>query len=96
MARNILIVLLVAVFSLSLQSAVISGEMGKGVKGTVSKIEGNVVTIRDATCSEQAIQPQNSRELASFRVGDRVSFKDGALTKARGGDSAMPYPGEKC
>ncbi|HZD54699.1 MAG TPA: hypothetical protein VE080_00460 [Candidatus Aquicultoraceae bacterium] len=120
MARKIFVVLLVAAFSVGMPSLVASAGMGKEgthsgssmgkdvIEGTVTKVDGSSVTLRDAECRERSITASDAEELKDIRVGDHVSVKDGRLTKVgyqgssgyegtrgQSGPSAS-FPGENC
>ena len=95
MLKRLLIVLAVAVFSLSLASPVISAGMGDEIKGTVTKIEGTKVSVKDMMGDEKAVEPKNPEALSDLKVGDRVAVKDGILTKEGGSGSSAPSPGTK-
>lgn len=90
--KKLLIFLAVAVFSLGLASPVISAGMGDEVKGTVTKIEGTKVSVKDMMGDEKTVEPKNPEALSDLKAGDRVALKDGILTKEGGAQSA-PSPG---
>lgn len=114
MARRILFVLLVAAYSLGMPSPGFSGRMGgegKGagsgmdketLRGTVTRVDGNAVTLRDAECRERTVEAANPRELKDIRIGDHVAVRDGRFAEAVSdplagyGISSLPFPGEKC
>lgn len=96
-SQKLFVLLVVALFSLIL--AVPGFSAMDEVKGTVTKIEGSSVTIKDSMGGEKAVQPKNPEALKDLKVGDKVAFKDGILTKEGGmGGSApgsSPAPGPK-
>ncbi len=92
MAKKLLILLAVGVFSLSLAGPGIAAGMGDEVKGTVTKIEGNTVTIKDGMGVEQTVEPRNPEALTTFHVGDPAAVMDGMLMKAGGAEPAAPAP----
>ena len=114
MARKILVVSLVAAFSVGMPVLVLSGGMGKEgvgagsamdketIRGTVTRIDGNAVTLRDAKCRERTVHAANPRELKDIRTGDHVAVREGRIAKAVAdplagyGVSSPPFPGEKC
>lgn len=114
MARRVLIITLVAAFSLGTANLGISGGMGKKGKeagsamgketlpGTVTRVDGNTVTLRDAGCKEQTVEVTNPKELKDIRIGDHVSVWDGRIVKANTGVllgygiRPLPFPGETC
>ena len=93
-ARNIFVLFVVAVFSLGLVSSGLSAGMGE-VKGTVTKIEGGKVSIKDTMGNEKTIEPKNPEALKDLKVGDQASVKDGKLTKVGGSGPSAPSPGPK-
>lgn len=94
-ARKLLVFFVVTVVSLGIASLGISGGMGKEVKGTVIKIEGSKVTIKDAMGHEKTVEPKNPEALKDLKAGDPVAVKDGMLTKEGGPGSSAPSPGKK-
>jgi len=94
-AQKLFILLVIAVFSLVFASPGITAM--DEVKGTVSKIEGSSVTIKDTMGGEKTVAPKNPEVLTDLKVGDKVAVKDGILTKEGGmGTSApAPEPGKK-
>lgn len=114
MSRKILVVLLVAAFSLGMPTLGNSGGMGKEgkgagsaldketLRGTVTRVDGNAVTLRDAECRERTVEAANLRELKDIRIGDHVAVRDGRFAEAVSdplagyGISSLPFPGEKC
>lgn len=94
-AKKLLALLVVTVFSLSLASPGISAGAGQEAKGTVTKIEGGNVTISDATGAEKTVVPKNPEALKDLEVGDQVVVKDDVLTKKGGAGRSAPSPGQK-
>lgn len=77
-----LIVLLTAMaFALGVVGVSLSA--AQEIKGTVSKIEGDKITIQDAAGKETTVSVNDPRTLQDLKVGDRVSIKDGKLTKEK-------------
>jgi len=95
MARKLLILLAVGVFFLSLAGLGISAGMGDEVKGSVTKIEGNKVTIKDGMGVEQTVEPKNPEVLTTINVGDQAAVMDGMLMKVGGAEPSAPAPGPK-
>ena len=95
MARKLLILLAVGVFFLSLAGPGIAAGMGGEVKGTVTKIEGNKVTIKDGMGVEQTVEPKNPEVLTTINVGDQAAVMDGMLMKVGGAEPSAPAPGPK-
>jgi hypothetical protein len=91
-ARRLFIFFMVAVFFLGLASPGLSGGMGEEVKGTVTKIEGGKVNIKDSKGIEKTIEPKNPEALTDLKVGDRASVKKGILTKEGGAGPSAPSP----
>ncbi len=94
-AKRIFMLIVVAVFFLGLASPVLSAGMGDEVKGTVTRIEGGKVSIKDMMGSEKTVEPKNPEALAGIKVGDQASVKDGILTKEGGAMPSAPSPGPK-
>ena len=88
--RRLFIVLVAIVFSLALASPGITAM--DEVKGTVTKVEGNSVTIKDSMGGEKKVEPKNPEALKGVMVGDKVGFKDGILTKEAGMGTMSPAP----
>jgi hypothetical protein len=93
--RRLFMFLVVAVFFLGLASPGLSAGMGEEVKGTVTKIEGGKVSIKDLMGSEKTVEPKNPEALTDLKVGDRASVKDGLLTKEGGAGPSAPSPGPR-
>jgi hypothetical protein len=93
-ARKLFIYFVVALFSLGLASPGLSGGMGEA-KGTVTKIEGSKVTIKDSMGMEKTVEPKNPEALKDLKVGDQASVKEGKLTKEGGSGKSAPSPGTK-
>jgi pyruvate kinase len=82
MVTKKLIVLLVAMaFALGVVGVSLSA--AQEIKGTVAKIEGDKVTIQDAAGKQTTVSVNDPRTLQDLKVGDRVSIKDGKLTKEK-------------
>ena len=89
-ARRVFIVLVAIVFSLALASPGITAM--DEVKGTVTKMEATSVTIKDSMGGEKSVEPKNPEALKDLKVGDKVAFKDGILTKEGGMGTMSPAP----
>jgi hypothetical protein len=94
-ARKLFVFFMVAVFSLGLASTGLSAGMGEEVRGTVTKIEGGKVSIKDMMGSEKTVEPKNPEALTDLKVGDQASVKDGILIKAGGAGPSAPSPGPR-
>ena len=92
-ARRLFMFFLVALFSLGFASPGLSGVVGEEVKGTVTKIDGGKVSIKDFMGDEKTVEPKNPEALTGFKVGDRASVKEGILTKEGGAGPSAPSPG---
>ena len=95
LVKKLIILLVATVFSLSLASPGISAGKGDDMKGTVTKIDGNKVTIKDFMGDEKTVEPINPEALTDLRVGDQATVKDGILTKTVGTGPSAPSPGPK-
>ncbi|MBP2683581.1 MAG: hypothetical protein H6Q79_1620 [Deltaproteobacteria bacterium] len=82
----------ISLLFLGLASTGLSAGMGEEVKGTVTKIDGGKVSIKDLTGGEKTIEPTNPDALTGLKVGDRVSVKDGILKKESGAGPPTPSP----
>jgi hypothetical protein len=94
-ARRIFLLLVFAVFSLCLASPGRSAGVGEEVRGTVTKIDGGNVSIKDIMGSEKTVEPKNPEALKDLKVGDRAMVKDGILTKEGGVGPSAPSPGPR-
>jgi hypothetical protein len=92
-ARRFFILFVLAVFSLGLASPGLSGVVGEEVKGTVTKIDGGKVSIKDFMGDEKTIEPKNPEALTNLKLGDRASVKEGILIKEGGAGPSAPSPG---
>ena len=94
-ARRIFMFFMVALFSLGLASPDLAGVVGEEVKGTVTKIDGGKVSIRDFMGDEKTVAPINPEALTTLKVGDRAQVKEGILTKEGGAGTSAPSLGPK-
>jgi hypothetical protein len=94
-ARKLFLLMVVAAFSLGLASPGLSAGIGEEVRGTVTKIDGGNVSIKDFMGSEKTVEPKNPEALKEIKVGDRAMVKDGILTKEGGAGPSAPSPGPK-
>jgi len=76
--KRLLILLVAIAFTLSVAGLSFSAQE---VKGTVTKIEGSKLTIMDDLGKEKIVKVKNQEGLKEITLGDRVSIKDGMLTK---------------
>lgn len=98
MIKRLLVLLAIMAFTLSLAGTCLSeGNLsegtGKEVRGSVAGIEGSKVTILDRMGNKETIEVKDPAELQDLKAGDRVSVKDGMLTKESGVSSA-PGPSD--
>ena len=94
-ARRLFIFFVVALFSLGLASPSLAEVVGEEVKGTVTKIDGRKVSIKDFMGDEKTVEPINPEALTNLKVGDRASVKEGILTIEGGAVRSAPTPGPK-
>ncbi len=92
-ARRLFALFVVMVISLGLANAGLSAGLGDEVRGTVTKIDGGKVTIKDFMGEEKTVEPKNPEALTNLKVGDKADVKDGILTKEGGAGPAAPSPG---
>jgi hypothetical protein len=92
---TLFLLVFVAVISLSLATPVSSLGMGEELRGTVTKIEGQKVSIKDVVGGEKTVEPKNPEALNDLKVGDRAVVKDGILTKEGGTGAPAPSPPAK-
>ncbi len=78
--RRLIVLLMVVAFTLGVASLSFSAQE---IKGTVSKIEGNKLTIQDDMGKQITVSVQDPKALEGLKVGDRVSVKDGKVTKEK-------------
>jgi len=94
-ARRIFLFFVVALFSLGLASPGLAGVVGEEVKGTVTRIDGGKVSIKDFMGDEKSVEPINPEALSNLKVGDRALVKDGILTIEGDPGRSAPSPGPK-
>jgi hypothetical protein len=75
-ARAIIALLVVLVFTVGMVGLSFASE----VKGTVTKVEGNKITVKDAAGKETTVEVKDT---AGVKAGDRVTIKDGKVTRER-------------
>jgi len=78
MIKKLIVLLMVTTFALAVTGISFSAQE---VKGTVSKIEGNKLTLLDDTGKQITVQVKDQESLKEVKVGDRVSVKDGKVIK---------------
>jgi len=94
-AKKIFMFFMVALFSLGLASPGLAVVVGEEVKGTVTKIDGGKVSIKDFMGDEKTVEPINPEALKNLKVGDRASVKEGILTIEGGSGRSAPSPGPR-
>lgn len=73
--KSIIALLIALIFTFGVLSmAMASAE----VKGTITKIEGNKVTVKDDKGKETTVEV---KDVKGLKVGDKVKIKDGVATK---------------
>jgi ribosomal protein S1 len=78
--KSIITVLVAATFLLSLASlSLAAGAEKMGVKGTVTKIEGNKVTVQNDMGKETTV---DVKDVKDTKVGDKVKIEDGVIKKS--------------
>jgi len=82
--RSLIVLLMAMVFTLGVVGLSFSAqEMTQEVMGTVSKIDGNKLTILDDIMGkEKTVKVKDLESLKEIRVGDRVLVKEGKVTKS--------------
>ena len=71
-ARRFFMFFVVVLFFLGLASQALSSVVGEEVKGTVTKIDGENVSIKDFMGDEKTVTPKNPEALKDLKVGDRA------------------------
>lgn len=90
--KRLIVLLMTMVFTLGVEGLSFSAQaqgqaqgqaQAQEIKGTVSKIEGNKVTIMDDMSKENTVKVNNKDlgSLKEIKVGDRVLVRDGMITK---------------
>ncbi|MDX9714692.1 MAG: hypothetical protein RBT37_04600 [Dissulfurispiraceae bacterium] len=81
--QKIFAVVIALVFALSVAGLSFAAD----VTGTVSKVEGSKITVKDAKGAETVVDSKD----AKVKVGDKVTVKDGKIV----GESADKKPSKK-
>ncbi len=76
--KSLIVLLMAMVFTLGVVGLSFSAPE---VKGTVSKIAGDKITILDSKGKEQTVKVKDMESLKEIKVGDVVMVKDGKVTK---------------
>ncbi len=77
-SKKLIVLLMAMLFTLGVVGLSFSAQE---VKGTVSKIVGDKLTILDSMGKEQTVKVKDLESLKEIKVGDMVSVKDGKVTK---------------
>ncbi len=82
----LLVIIAFTVGTIGLAFATSAGKDAAGketteVRGTVTKIEGNKITVKDAAGKETTVEVKKLPE--GLKVGDRVAVKDREVTRER-------------
>jgi len=78
MAQKILVLLIAVMFTIG----VVSLGFAADVKGTVAKIDGKKITVKDNKGKETTVEVKDT---AGAKVGDKVEIKNGKVTKPAAG-----------
>jgi hypothetical protein len=90
--KSIITVLVAAAFLLSLAGlSLASGTEKMGVHGTVTKIEGNKVTLQDDMGKEMTVEVKDVKDT---KVGDKVKIEDGVIKSPTDEPGAAEKPGK--
>lgn len=86
-----LLMVLTFVFAVAFVSFAADTKKTEVVQGTVTKIEGKKLTIKQADGNEVTVEVKSVK---GIKVGDKVTVKDGVVTKEKGKE-AKPAPKKK-
>lgn len=75
-AKRILVLLIAVLFTLGVVSLGFAADVD--VKGTVTKIDGKKITVKDNKGKETTVEVKNT---GGVKVGDKVTVKDGKIMK---------------
>jgi hypothetical protein len=82
--KKVLVLLVALVFALG----VVGLSFAADVKGTVAKIDGKKITVKDEKGKEHTVEVKDT---AGAKVGDKVEIKDGKVMK----EAAAAAPAKK-
>ncbi|WP_028844780.1 selenite/tellurite reduction operon protein ExtJ [Thermodesulfovibrio thiophilus] len=87
--RKAVALMVVLTFILAVAFASFAAEAKKSdvVKGTVTKIEGNKLTIKQADGKEATVEVKDAK---GIKVGDKVTVKGGVVAKEKAKDEKSP------
>ncbi len=74
--KRILVLLVALVFTLG----VVGLSFAADVKGTVTKVEGVKITVKDSAGKETTV---DVKDTAGVKAGDKVEIKDGKVSKKK-------------
>jgi len=80
--KSIVVLLLVIAFTVGTIGLANAGSKGDAeLRGTVTKIDGNKITVKDAAGKETTVEVKKLPE--GLKVGDRVTVKDREVVRER-------------
>jgi len=85
--KSMITLLVAMVFTLGMVSLTFAAN-AKEAQGTVTKVAGMTLTVKDAAGKEVTVKVSNAKDI---KVGDMVTVKDGKATKKE----AAPAPAAK-
>ncbi len=77
--KSIIALIVAMVFTLGVVGLSFAAE-AKEVKGAVTKIEANKVTVKDSAGKETTVEVKDAK---GIKVGDKVTIKDGKVAKEK-------------
>lgn len=78
MVKKILVLLVALVFTLGVVGLAFAAD----AKGTITKIDCKKITVKDDKGKETTVEVKDT---AGVKVGEKVTIKDGKVTKTTGG-----------
>ncbi len=76
--RRLIVLLMVTAFTLGVVGMSFSAQE---IKGTISKIDGDKLTLLDDTGKERTVIVKDKESLKEVKVGDKVLVKDGKVIR---------------
>ncbi len=76
--RRLIVLLMVTAFTLGVVGMSFSAQE---IKGTISKIDGDKLTLLDDTGKERTVTVKDKESLKEVKVGDKVLVKDGKVIR---------------
>jgi len=80
--KTILALIVVMVFTLGVVGLSFAADSGAKMMGTVTKVDGAKITVKDSTGKETTIEDKTAKDI---KAGDKVTVMNGKVTK-----EAMP------